>query len=102
VQDWVSLVTDLEESCKAIVSCNKSDLEPVVEVREVAAFCRVRGFPYFLTSAVTGGRVDMLFPAIAEPPIDPERLTRPLLNPLIPPVALVAPGVPLIESDDCC
>jgi small GTP-binding protein len=75
IEMWLSLVrANCAANCRVYCVANKTDLEPVIPVRELEERCRELGHPLFKTCAMEYDTIAPLFETVAE---DILRFSRP-------------------------
>jgi small GTP-binding protein len=100
ISDWISLFDEECCSCHIFIVSNKIDVEPEVEGSDVEEFCERHGhLPHFLTSAVTGDGIVLLFRGIAECVMKNASRHSEMMT-VIPSVDLTSHASP--SKRDCC
>jgi small GTP-binding protein len=100
ISDWISLFDQENCGCHIFIVGNKTDLESKVEASDVEDFCERHGhLPHFLTSAVTGDGIDLLFRGIAERVVKNESCHCNTMY-AIPSINLSSHAAP--SKRDCC
>jgi small GTP-binding protein len=66
VEEWISFFRSDSNDCAVVLACNKSDLEPAIDPAEIEELCTKQTLQHFVTSAVTGEGIELLFREVAE------------------------------------